>query len=220
MEVRTGRETAEYEQPRRIDSPADATFGPCSTSHHEGRGGERCQALSSSASRIPRAVLSTRLLQSNRPRHRRGKRWGKSWRLDLALHVERAVCGLFGSSPGWTRTNNPPVNSRMLCQLSYRGTVLGSRGIVAVARRALPRLRVLFPAAPEALSCARDRRSRSLGAGAARAGAGGAPFPLPRRLPPPLHVRRARRSGARGRSRPRLSSTRCCLSRRFSSLSK
>jgi hypothetical protein len=30
-------------------------------------------------------------------------------------------------SPGWTRTNNPPVNSRMLCQLSYRGTVLGER---------------------------------------------------------------------------------------------
>jgi integrase len=28
------------------------------------------------------------------------------------------------NSPGWTRTNNPPVNSRMLCQLSYRGTVL------------------------------------------------------------------------------------------------
>src|SRR6476619_1492351 len=26
-------------------------------------------------------------------------------------------------SPGWTRTNNPPVNSRMLCQLSYRGSV-------------------------------------------------------------------------------------------------
>src|SRR5262245_32130746 len=25
------------------------------------------------------------------------------------------------NSPGWTRTNNPPVNSRMLCQLSYRG---------------------------------------------------------------------------------------------------
>ena len=22
-------------------------------------------------------------------------------------------------SSGWTRTNNPPVNSRMLCQLSY-----------------------------------------------------------------------------------------------------
>jgi inner membrane transporter RhtA len=28
----------------------------------------------------------------------------------------------YDSSPGWTRTNNPPVNSRMLCQLSYRGT--------------------------------------------------------------------------------------------------
>ena len=26
-------------------------------------------------------------------------------------------------SPGWTRTNNPPVNSRMLCQLSYRGSL-------------------------------------------------------------------------------------------------
>src|SRR4051794_16146763 len=25
-------------------------------------------------------------------------------------------------SPGWTRTNNPSVNSRMLCQLSYRGS--------------------------------------------------------------------------------------------------
>src|SRR5690606_39802944 len=24
-------------------------------------------------------------------------------------------------SPGWTRTNNLPVNSRLLCQLSYRG---------------------------------------------------------------------------------------------------
>ena len=29
------------------------------------------------------------------------------------------------SSPGWTRTNNPPVNSRMLCQLSYRGRQRG-----------------------------------------------------------------------------------------------
>ena len=28
----------------------------------------------------------------------------------------------FDSSPGWTRTNNPSVNSRMLCQLSYRGS--------------------------------------------------------------------------------------------------
>ena len=27
-------------------------------------------------------------------------------------------------SPGWTRTNNPPINSRMLCQLSYRGSLV------------------------------------------------------------------------------------------------
>jgi hypothetical protein len=33
-----------------------------------------------------------------------------------------AYAGLSWYSPGWTRTNNPPVNSRMLCQLSYRGT--------------------------------------------------------------------------------------------------
>src|SRR6476660_1492974 len=52
------------------------------------------------------------------------------------LNLAAAVCvnhrGAFSStapgtprdrrnSPGWTRTNNPPVNSRMLCQLSYRG---------------------------------------------------------------------------------------------------
>ncbi len=30
------------------------------------------------------------------------------------------------SSPAWTRTKNPPVNSRMLCQLSYRGMWLTS----------------------------------------------------------------------------------------------
>src|SRR5688500_2168543 len=30
------------------------------------------------------------------------------------------LAGLF-YSPEWTRTTNPPVNSRMLCQLSYRG---------------------------------------------------------------------------------------------------
>src|SRR4051812_32805055 len=29
------------------------------------------------------------------------------------------------SSPGWTRTNNPSVNSRMLCLLSYRGKSVG-----------------------------------------------------------------------------------------------
>jgi hypothetical protein len=34
------------------------------------------------------------------------------------------TCGPFNDSPGWTRTSNPPVNSRMLCQLSYRGTAV------------------------------------------------------------------------------------------------
>ena len=34
-------------------------------------------------------------------------------------------------SPGWTRTSNPSVNSRMLCQLSYRGRLARD---VAIAR--------------------------------------------------------------------------------------
>ena len=38
------------------------------------------------------------------------------------LPRERPVSRPLLSSPGWTRTNNPPVNSRMLCQLSYRGS--------------------------------------------------------------------------------------------------
>ena len=29
-------------------------------------------------------------------------------------------------TPTWTRTKNPSVNSRMLCQLSYRGTTWDS----------------------------------------------------------------------------------------------
>src|SRR5947209_174092 len=36
-------------------------------------------------------------------------------------------------SPGWTRTTNPPVNSRMLCQLSYRG-LLGVREDIGAER--------------------------------------------------------------------------------------
>ena len=38
----------------------------------------------------------------------------------------------FFHSPGWTRTNNPPVNSRMLCQLSYRGS-LGRKSLAKLA---------------------------------------------------------------------------------------
>src|SRR6478736_3499640 len=39
----------------------------------------------------------------------------------LAHHSSLSDLGAVVSSPGWTRTNNPPVNSRMLCQLSYWG---------------------------------------------------------------------------------------------------
>ena len=36
--------------------------------------------------------------------------------------LPRGECARCGS-PGWTRTRNPSINSRMLCQLSYRGSV-------------------------------------------------------------------------------------------------
>ena len=67
---------------------------------------------------------------------------------------ERRCC----SSPGWTRTNNPPVNSRMLCQLSYRGSVPAAHCSGAQAR------------APDRLADLRERllellvRSRSASA--------------------------------------------------------
>src|SRR4051812_14204555 len=41
-------------------------------------------------------------------------------------HKEAQAIGLGFCSPAWTRTKNPPVNSRMLCQLSYRGMLLTS----------------------------------------------------------------------------------------------
>jgi hypothetical protein len=50
------------------------------------------------------------------------------WKFGASSSNEKKPSLLRGLSysPGWTRTNNPPVNSRMLCQLSYRGTVLGA----------------------------------------------------------------------------------------------
>ena len=44
---------------------------------------------------------------------------GTSETLDLERECPEACPTV--SSRGWTRTNNPPVNSRMLCQLSYAG---------------------------------------------------------------------------------------------------
>ena len=45
----------------------------------------------------------------------------------------------FFHSPGWTRTNNPPVNSRMLCQLSYRGS-LGRKSLAKLAFHLVERI--------------------------------------------------------------------------------
>ena len=49
---------------------------------------------------------------------------------------------LYFGSPGRIRTNDPAVNSRLLCQLSYRGTISGlfSVSIVRVSCQALVKL--------------------------------------------------------------------------------
>ena len=67
-------------------------------------------------------------------------------------------------SPGWTRTNNPPVNSRMLCQLSYRGSCSGkgSKGHPAPLNR--------FPVQPDVLP---GRRRRPSSAARATSGSAG-----------------------------------------------
>src|SRR5437868_4441323 len=49
------------------------------------------------------------------------------------------------SSPGWTRTNNPSVNSRMLCQLSYRGRRRSMVAATGACRRARVRPRLCSP---------------------------------------------------------------------------
>ena len=53
------------------------------------------------------------------------------------------VRGLVVGSPDWTRTNNLPVNSRLLCQLSYRGMLPGnhSKGIGPTLNRVTARRR-------------------------------------------------------------------------------
>src|SRR5262245_54127357 len=55
-------------------------------------------------------------------KHRPGlKNWVENSALCRMKQIEAQCLRGFSHSPGWTRTNNPPVNSRMLCQLSYRG---------------------------------------------------------------------------------------------------
>src|SRR6187200_197300 len=49
--------------------------------------------------------MHSRCIKEKRPPNWRFRSSGASW----------------GCSPGWTRTNNLPINSRLLCQLSYRG---------------------------------------------------------------------------------------------------
>ena len=54
-------------------------------------------------------------------------------RRDDRVSYEVDTCRKRRSSPGWTRTSNISVNSRTLCQLSYRGSL--SSGIVATSLR-------------------------------------------------------------------------------------
>ena len=89
-------------------------------------------------------------------------------------------------SPGWTRTNNPPINSRMLCQLSYRGSLVqrGANISKAPARSG-------NQGSPTSWS----RQLRALRGPPQRRRVGRGPRPRrtrrPTRLPPPPGARRA-----------------------------
>src|ERR671935_3305290 len=84
------------------------------------------------------------------------------------------------SSPGWTRTNNPPVNSRMLCQLSYWGPAAGVSVAghgddwngptlsAVVPLRALRQPRGSSQAPPAARAFSRDPHRQARGGSAAR----------------------------------------------------
>jgi hypothetical protein len=82
--------------------------------------------------------------------------------------------GPFSCSPGWTRTNNPPINSRMLCQLSYRG----SRPQTLATRR-------------------RVAKSGAFRRSPPRPGPRAAPVRPPRRRPDPVDPGRRRRRASR-----------------------
>src|SRR5688572_12699023 len=74
-------------------------------------GRDRCSFLS--------LVVRSRWLRARRPAT---KLLRLQWLKRPATHRDSRSARAF-DSPGWTRTNNPPVNSRMLCQLSYRGSL-------------------------------------------------------------------------------------------------
>jgi hypothetical protein len=81
------------------------------------------------AAELAEARLFTTTEIPDLPRYKLRYKEGRSTRAPFAFltHLQ-GVC----SSPGATRTHNPPVNSRMLCQLSYRGRQRGRS--VAAAR--------------------------------------------------------------------------------------
>ena len=128
------------------------------------------------------------------------RRHGETAR-DLRFRRSRAVL----CSPGWTRTNNPPVNSRMLCQLSYRG----SCGDTVASRRSQHSNRIPTPrqARPSSSAAARspasaepaDLRVSRVQAGIELVGPGAS-------RPDPLGGRRAITVSP---SRPRTTTRRC-----------
>ncbi len=61
------------------------------------------------------------------------------WESDEALPVSgewRTGLTWRSCSPDWTRTNNPAINSRMLCQLSYGGRAGVTRALAESTARA------------------------------------------------------------------------------------
>ena len=94
------------------------TAGDCIVFCHSARKGRRRSATCTPRRTTPRRPSSPKRACSadggkKSGRKRRAPRRCPSY-VSLGLQA-------FCSSGGWTRTSNPPVNSRMLCQLSYAG---------------------------------------------------------------------------------------------------
>ena len=86
----------------------------------------RRSGTSTQTGRRSRRLRSSPRLGCSPPRTgRRSQVWSHVGRSENGAAFFLWLPLVLRSSPGWTRTNNPSVNSRMLCQLSYRGKLGG-----------------------------------------------------------------------------------------------
>ncbi len=104
--------------------PAAAAERPRTMEQHPAARAARRRPRPRPRAAVPFAAIVAPSPEIHRHWLYRGAREGLCWSslaLDRALVTEEAA-DLRLCSPDWTRTNNPAINSRMLCQLSYGGS--------------------------------------------------------------------------------------------------